>query len=68
MDENENSGASPAAVQEYLSGINYPAKKEDLINHARSQSAPQDVISTLENLPDREYGGPTDVSSAIGGE
>lgn len=68
MDENENSGASPAAVQEYLSGINYPAKKEDLVNHAKSQNAPQDVIDTLEDLPDREYGGPTDVSSAIGGE
>ncbi|HOY10992.1 MAG TPA: DUF2795 domain-containing protein [Candidatus Paceibacterota bacterium] len=68
MDEESNDDIGSVVAQQYLSGINYPAKKEDLVNHAKSQNAPQDVIDTLEDLPDREYGGPTDVSSAIGGE
>lgn len=68
MDEESNDDIGSVVAQQYLSGINYPAKKEDLINHAKSQNAPQDVLAMLEDLPDREYGGPTDVSSAIGGE
>ena len=67
MVDDKNNSASSATIQEYLKGINYPAKKEDLVNHARSQNAPQSVLDTLDGMPDREYGGPADVTSEIWG-
>ena len=52
-------------VQKYLSGVDYPASKGELVQHARSQNAPDDVIEALESLPDGEYDGPNRVSSAV---
>ena len=52
-------------VQKYLSGVDYPASKDELVQHARSQNAPDDVIEALESLPDGEYDGPNRVSSAV---
>ncbi len=52
-------------VQKYLSGVNYPASKDQLVQHARSQQAPDDVIEALESPPDDEYDGPNKVSSAV---
>ncbi len=60
--------ASPIEVQSYLSGISFPSSKEDLIAHAKEKGASQDVLSTLESLPDMEYGDASDVSSALAGE
>jgi hypothetical protein len=52
-------------VQKYLAGINYPATKEELIDHAKKQNASKDVIDALSALPDGEYDGPNKVSSAV---
>ena len=52
-------------VQKYLSGADYPATRDQLIEHARSRGAPQDVIEALSSLPDDEYDGPNKVSSAV---
>jgi len=52
-------------VQKSLSGMDYPASKQDLIEHARKQNADRDVIEALESIPDREYEGPSGVSSAV---
>jgi hypothetical protein len=52
-------------VQKYLSGVDYPATKDQLIEHARKQGAPDGVIEALSSLPDDEYDGPNKVSSAV---
>jgi hypothetical protein len=52
-------------VQKFLSGMDYPASKQQLIDHARSKKADKDVLEALESLPDREYDGPNAVSKAI---
>lgn len=57
---------SPAQVQRYLEGIDYPASKRELIEHARGHGAGEDVLSLLEQLPERRFNGPTEVSEAIG--
>lgn len=57
--------ASPAAVENYLKGIDFPARKKDLLNQAKDNDAPQDVLRTIEKLPDREYGSPIDISKAM---
>jgi len=55
-------------VQKFLSGVDYPASKQDLIEHARKQNADQDALQALEHIPDREYDGPNAVSSAVAKE
>jgi Protein of unknown function (DUF2795) len=52
-------------VQKYLSGADYPATREQLIEHARGRGAPQEIIEQLSSLPDGEYDGPNKVSSAV---
>lgn len=57
---------SPAEVEKSLKGVDYPAKKQDLVKHAQKQGADQDVIETLRELPEEEYNSPIDVTKAIG--
>ena len=57
---------NPIQVQKFLGGMDYPAGKEKLVEHARGQGADENVISTLEQLPDREYDGPSGVTKEIG--
>lgn len=49
-------------LQKFLSGVTYPATKQDIIKSAKDDGAPQEVMSLLHGLPDREYDEPTDVS------
>lgn len=57
---------NPIQLQKHLKGVDYPASKQDLIEHAQQQGADEDAISALEQLPDEQYEAPTDVSKAIG--
>lgn len=52
---------SPSKIQRNLKGISYPASKDDLIETAERNDAPEIVMRVLKRLPDREYGGPQDV-------
>ena len=58
--------ANPIDIQKHLSGVNYPANKEDLVGHARDGDAPEEVLDTLQKPPDRDYDGPTEVTEAVG--
>ena len=57
---------SPIEVQKALKGMDYPAKKQDLIEKARENGAPQQVMQVLENLPDKEFSNAVDVSKEFG--
>ncbi len=57
---------NPIQLQKHLKGVDYPASKEELIEHAKKQGADDNAISALEQLPDQEYDSPTDVSEAVG--
>jgi hypothetical protein len=57
---------NPIRVQQYLSGIEYPAIKQDLIEHANREGADFKVIEALEDLPNRDYRSPSDVSEELG--
>ena len=54
-------GHSPANVQKFLKGQNYPARKNDLVKTARGNRAPDEVLKTIRGLPDDEFAGPQDV-------
>lgn len=52
---------SAAQLQIYLKGISYPADKSELVERARDNGAPDNVINMLEKLPDKDYRRPTEV-------
>jgi hypothetical protein len=55
---------SPAEVEKFLKGADFPAKKEDLVKHVKQEM--QQVIAVLQQLPDQTYNKPTDVAKAFG--
>lgn len=61
MADDAGNKPNPTQIQKFLGGMDYPAGKKELVDHARGQNAPDDVIQTLEQLPEREYEGPTGV-------
>ncbi|MBT2502468.1 DUF2795 domain-containing protein [Curtobacterium sp. ISL-83] len=56
---------NPIEVQKYLSGIDYPASKDDIVATAEQEGAEGDVLEALKNIPEGEYDAPTAVSSAV---
>jgi hypothetical protein len=58
--------ANPVEVEKCLKGVNYPAKKNDLIKHAQQQGANQDILETLKDLREEDFNSPIDVSKAVG--
>ncbi|SDW87286.1 DUF2795 domain-containing protein [Nitrosomonas communis] len=58
--------ANPIQVQKYLSGMDYPADKDEIIDHAKDQGADNDVVQILQQLPEQDYKTAADVSKAIG--
>jgi hypothetical protein len=59
---------NPIQMQKYLSGVDYPVSKDDLIATAKDQGAPDDVISALEALEGDSFDAPTDVSKGVSEE
>jgi len=59
-------GESPANVTTYLKGIDYPAKKDQLIKHAQQNGAESEVVNVLNSMPDQEYGNMADVMKGYG--
>ena len=57
---------NPIQVQKFLSGIDYPAKTQDLVDKAQQEGADQGVVDTLQQMPGDSFNSPNDVSEAIG--
>lgn len=59
-------GRSPADILNFLEGIDFPASKEELVDHAEDNNAPQEVIDVLEQLPDQQFMSLADILSGVG--
>ena len=57
---------NPIEVQKALKGVNYPAKKADIVRNAREQGADDEIVRALENLSSDEFESPTEVNQEIG--
>jgi hypothetical protein len=57
---------NPIQVQKFLGGIDYPAKKDELLRRAEESGADEAVKETLQQLQQDEFNSPNDVSEAIG--
>ena len=52
-------------IQEYLSEMDYPTSKQDIIDYVLEHNAPNEVIDLMIRIPDRQYNKPSDVTKAI---
>lgn len=66
MAQGDPEKASPANIQDHLEGLDYPVSKQQLMDHAQSQNAPEDVMNVLQKLDDKEYNSPVDVTKNVG--
>jgi hypothetical protein len=61
---------SAAGVATILGGIDFPATRDDLVEHARRQQGrvkePHAILKLIGNLPDRSYQDMADVEEAVG--
>ena len=57
---------SAAQIQLYLKGIDYPASKTALIDTAKLNNAPQNVMSFLNRLPSKTYSRANEVEVEFG--
>ncbi len=58
--------ANPLVMDEYLNGIKYPADKDDLMQVAVDNDAPNDFLETLSKLPARKYESHIEVDRELG--
>lgn len=56
----------PSQVGRYLEGVEFPARKEDLVGRLERNGVPGPILSQLrKRLPEREYRSPQDVLDAL---
>jgi uncharacterized protein DUF2795 len=55
---------SPAEVERFLKGVDYPVNKDDLVKYVKQES--QEVLEVIQKLPNETFKKPTDVAKAIG--
>ncbi|MFC8044751.1 DUF2795 domain-containing protein [Nocardia sp. NPDC057353] len=56
---------NPTQVQKSLSGVDYPADRNDLLAAARTNAAGDDVLDALGALPERTFDGPEAVQREL---
>ena len=56
---------NPIHLQKALKGATYPATKDSLVATAKDNGADDEVMTFLNDLPDREFGGPNGVTKEI---
>ena len=47
--------------------MDYPAGKADIVRHAEQHGGDEEVLEALRKIDDRQYDGPSGVSSAVFG-
>ena len=60
-----NASPNPLDLQKHLGGVDYPAKRDDLVSTAEKSGASDDILDALRGMPDREYDSPAAVSKAV---
>ena len=56
---------SPSNIAHFLKGIDFPATKQDMIDYADDNNAPEEIIDIIDNLPDVEFQSMTEVMTGV---
>lgn len=62
----QQGGSQSTQVQKSLGGLNFPATKEDIIDHAKRNGASNEILQLLEELPRQPYENAGDVTRGFG--
>lgn len=57
---------STATIAQVLSGIDFPADKQKLVDYAQRNNAESDVLDAIKQLPESEYTSMADVFKGVG--
>jgi hypothetical protein len=66
MEKKSQSEVTITEVQKYIEGIDFPVGKTQLLDHARQNEAPDEILEFMQEFPSRQYGSPVDVSRVVG--
>jgi hypothetical protein len=55
-------------VADFLGGLDFPVTKKEVLEYARDNNAPPDIMETLTRLPERRYFSITSVWDVIESE
>lgn len=62
----EISDIDPGDLHQYLEGIDWPANKETVVESAKSNGAPEDMLEQMRNsLSGRNFSGPEEVAENL---
>ena len=56
---------NPIELQKHLKGVDYPASRDDLVQAAQSNGAPDDMVEALRNANQDSFDGPSAVQKAL---
>jgi len=56
---------NPTDIQKFLNGIQFPASKEELVDHASGEGADPDSLGVLDQLPEKMYSSLTEIIQEI---
>ena len=57
--------ATAAAVLHYLAGLEFPASRQEIMDTARANRAPENVVHVVQQFSDRMYNYPTDIAREV---
>ena len=60
-------GSNPQDTQQYLQGIDWPADKQEVVDKAEGNGAPQGMLDQIKNLGGGQFSGPQDVIARLQG-
>lgn len=56
---------NPIEVERWLGGVDYPMRKDRLMDSVREQGAGDDVLDIVRRMPDRQYDSPEDIAGEV---
>lgn len=59
-------GLPPAQIGPFIKDINFPANKKEVIQHVQNSNADEEVIATLENLPNQKFNSSQELKRILG--
>jgi methionine salvage enolase-phosphatase E1 len=59
-------GLPPAQIGPFIKDINFPANKKEVIQHVQNSNADEEVVATLENLPNQKFNSSQELKRILG--
>ena len=56
---------NPIELQKYLKGVDYPVDRDELVQTAESNGAPQEIVDALRKADQDRFDGPNAVQKAV---